>query len=116
MAQTCQKTDRVSLARPVPYKRLARQHKGSSGGEGKAAPAQHGACSLLVQSGAKNPFSSRGACCCEVEDVWTPARTTVGARNALIRARAKSQQGVERLRGWPQRLLPGRDRLQTGAR
>jgi hypothetical protein len=61
MAQNQPKAASGSLARHVPYKRLARQHKGSSGGEGKAAPAQHGVCSLLVQSGAKDPFSSRGA-------------------------------------------------------
>jgi hypothetical protein len=61
MAQTCHKTDRVSMARHVPSKRLARQHNGSSGGAGKAAPAQRWVCSLLVQSGATDPFSSREA-------------------------------------------------------
>src|SRR5690349_8683663 len=90
LGKTSQKTDRVSLSRHFTYERLAGQHKGLSGGEGKVAPAQHWVCSLLVQLGAKDPFSSMGAWCCEAEDVWTPARTTVGERLAMIRARAKS--------------------------
>jgi hypothetical protein len=72
MAQNQLKDASVSLARHLPYERLARQHKGSSGGAGKAAPAPHGVWSLLVQSGAKDSFSSLVAWYCKVEDAPTP--------------------------------------------
>src|SRR5215831_7442082 len=85
------------MSRYFTYERLAGQHKGSSSGERKAVAVQHWICSLLVQSGDTDPFSSRGAWCCEVEDVWAPARTTVGERLAMIRARAKSTRAST---GW----------------